>query len=285
MRDFIILYYNRMRDYLLQAKKEGLNDLLSFEIEHLEEDYYNKVEKEMASADFEYSEDEEQNPVRGLFRKFDRLYGQTAKIVERDPQSHLATTLDESWDNNIAICPYAEEYFPEIQSNITNYISKQVTSTEDIDIKPLLTGVAQTQLAQEQMTFMVNNLTQFSHFITDYVDYHDVGDWNWQIDSIFIFQYVFEKSAELTYLVSKGKDTERLQYDIRDAFSYFQLSVPDELQMKIDGVVDNFENIVMDITSFIEQNNYYLCDKETWFRPILFNIALAGMRFTLEQEL
>ena len=50
-------------------------------------------------------------------------------------------------------------------------------------------------------------------------------------------------------------------------------------------VVDIIDNIVLDITEFIEKNDYHLCDKETWFRPILFNIALEGMLYTLEQEL
>ena len=55
--------------------------------------------------------------------------------------------------------------------------------------------------------------------------------------------------------------------------------------MKLDSVVDKLESIVFDITYFIEKNDYHLCDKETWFRPILFNIALDGMLYTLEQEL
>ena len=51
------------------------------------------------------------------------------------------------------------------------------------------------------------------------------------------------------------------------------------------GVVDIIDNIVLDITEFIEKNDYHLCDKETWFRPILFNIALEGMLYTLEQKI
>lgn len=285
MREFIINYYDRMRDYLLQAKTEDIEEVLSIEIEHLEEDYYNEIGKKMASAEIDCSEHEEQDPVRGLFKKFDRLHGKTAKFVDRDNESRLAIKLDFGLGDTNPPCPYSEEDCPEIQRKIISFISKRVLSTEDVDVKPLLSGVVQTQISQEQMMYIVDNLTQISHFITDYVDCYDDGSWNWLIDSPFIFQYVFEKSAELTYLVSKGENSEGLQYDIRDAFSYFQLSVPDELQMIIDGAVETLENIVMDITSFIERGKYHLCNKETWFRPIVFNIALAGMRFTLEQEL
>ena len=150
---------------------------------------------------------------------------------------------------------------------------------------PLLTGVAKMQLPQEKMKYIIENLTRMSHSLTDYVDYYDDGSWNWVTDCPFIVQYVFEKSAELTYKVAKGENSDGLEYDIREAFSYFQLSVPDSFQMKIDSVVDIIDNIVLDITEFIEKNDYHLCDKETWFRPILFNIALEGMLYTLEQKI
>ena len=55
--------------------------------------------------------------------------------------------------------------------------------------------------------------------------------------------------------------------------------------MKLDSIVDKLDNIVLDVTAFIEKNDYHLCDKETWFRPFLFNVALEGMIYTLEQEL
>ena len=135
------------------------------------------------------------------------------------------------------------------------------------------------------MTYIINNLIRISHSLTDYVDYYDDGSWNWAIDCRFIVQYVFEKAAELTYKVAMGETTDGLGYDIRECLVYFLLSVPVTFQMKLDSVVDKLESIVFDITYFIEKNDYHLCDKETWFRPILFNIALDGMLYTLEQEL
>jgi hypothetical protein len=98
-------------------------------------------------------------------------------------------------------------------------------------------------------------------------------------------QYVFEKAAELTYKVAKGENCDELGYDIREAFSYFQLSVPEAFQMKLDSVVDKLDGIVLDITSFIEKNDYHLCNKLTWFYPMIYNAALNGMFYTLEQKL
>jgi len=283
MKDFIIKYYSRMRDYLLKANSEEADvEGITFEVDRLKEEYYNKTGENMASTDSEYKE---QNAVWGLFRKFERLYGENSNFVERDAKSLLAMKIDLGFGIYTPPCPYSEEDFPDIQKKITTFISQRVKTPEDDDSMPLLTGVAKMQLPQEQMKYIIDNVTRISHSLTDYVDYYDDGNWNWLIDCPFIVQYVFEKAAELTYRVTLGEASDGLEYDIREAFSYFQLSVPDTFQMKIDSVVDKIDNIVSDITDFIEKNDYHLCDKETWFRPILFNVALEGMLYTLEQEI
>ena len=97
-----------------------------------------------------------------------------------------------------------------------------------------------------------------------------------------VIQEVFEKAAELTYAIIHGDNIETLSYDIKDAFSYFQLSVPTQFQMRLDGVVGKLDDVVLDIISFINKKDYDLCNKETWLRPILFNLALDGMLYTLE---
>ena len=135
------------------------------------------------------------------------------------------------------------------------------------------------------MEYIVGNMTCIINSLTEYVVNYNHNDWNWLIDCRFIVQYVFEKTAELTYKVSKGETTDGLEYDIREAFTYFQLSVPDSFQMKLDSVVDKLDNIVLDITNFIEKKNYHLCNEETWFRPMVFNAALNGMLYTLEQKI
>ena len=272
-----------MRDYLLKANSEEEDvEGIAFEVGKLEEEYFNETGENMASTDSEYKE---QNAVWGLFRKFERLYGENSNFVERDAKSLLAMKIDLGFGIYTPPCPYSEEDFPDIQKKITTFISQRVKTPEDADSMPLLIGVAKMQLPQEKIKYIIENLTRMSHSLTDYVDYYDDGSWNWVTDCPFIVQYVFEKAAELTYKVAKGENSDGLEYDIREAFSYFQLSVPDSFQMKIDSVVDIIDNIVLDITEFIEKNDYHLCDKETWFRPILFNIALEGMLYTLEQEI
>jgi hypothetical protein len=283
MKDFLKPYYQRIKDLLIEASTENADlDELAFEVDKLKDEFYNELEKRSTSTEVVF---EGEDAVKGLIKKYDRLFGEESNFVKRDPESRLAIKLDLGFGNNNPPCPYSEKDFPDIQKKIINHILKRVKTPEDEDSKPLLEGVAQSKLSQEQMEYIVGYMTYISNSLTEYVVNYNHNDWNWLIDCRFIVQYVFEKTAELTYKVSKGETTECLEYDIREAFTYFQLSVPDSFQMKLDSVVDKLDNIVLDITNFIDKKNYHLCNEETWFRPMVFNAALNGMLYTLEQKI
>ena len=282
MKDFLKPYYQRIKDILVEASTEDVDlEELTFEVDRLKDEFYNELEKRSTSTEFVF---EGEDAVEGLFKKYERLYGKESNYVNRNPESRLSIKLDLGFGNFNPPCPYSEEDFPHIQKKIINYILKRVEDPKDEDSKPLLKGVAQSKLSQEQMKYIVDYMTRISDSLTEYVVNYNHNDWNWLIDCHFIVQYVFEKTAELTYKVSKGETTDGLEYDIREAFSYFQLSVPDNFQMKLDSVIDKLDNIVLDITNFIEKNDYHLCNEETWFRPMVFNAALNGMLYTLEQK-
>lgn len=283
MKDFLKPYYQRIKDLLIEASTENADlDELAFEVDKLKDEFYNELESRSTSTEFVF---EGEDAVKGLIKKYERLFGEESNYVNRNPESRLAIKLDLGFGIDNSPCPYSEEDFPKIQKNIINYMIKRAKTAEDEYSKPLLKGDAQSQLSQEQMEYIINNITRVSHSLTDYVNNYDHGDWNWQSDCRFIVQYVFEKAAELTYIVAKGENSDEIGYDIREAFTYFQLSVPDSFQMKLDSVVDKLDNIVLDITNFIEKKNYHLCNEETWFRPMVFNAALNGMLYTLEQKI
>lgn len=283
MKDFLKPYYQRIKDLLIEASTENADlDELAFEVDKLKDEFYNELESRSTSTEFVF---EGEDAVKGLIKKYERLFGEESNYVNRNPESRLAIKLDLGFGAYNPPCPYSEKDFPKIQKNIINYMIKRAKTAEDEYSKPLLKGDAQSQLSQEQMEYIINNITRVSHSLTDYVDNYDHGDWNWQADCRFIVQYVFEKAAELTYIVAKGENSDEIGYDIREAFTYFQLSVPDTFQMKLDSVVDKLDNIVLDITNFIEKKNYHLCNEETWFRPMVFNAALNGMLYTLEQKI
>lgn len=66
MKDFVIKYYGRMRDYLLEANTEDADvGSIAFEVDRLKEEFYNETDEDVFSTDSEY---EEQNAVWGLFK-------------------------------------------------------------------------------------------------------------------------------------------------------------------------------------------------------------------------
>lgn len=283
MKDFLKPYYQRIKDLLIEASTENADlDELAFEVDKLKDEFYNELESRSTSTEFVF---EGEDAVKGLIKKYERLFGEESNYVNRDPESLLAKKLDLGLGTYVPPCPFSEEDFPKIQKIIINHIIKRAKTAEDENSKPLLKEVAQSELSREQMNYIVDKITRISHTLTDYVDNYDDGSWNWQIDCRFIAQYVFEKAAELTYKVAMGETPDEPEYDIREAFSYFQLSVPDNFQMKLDSEVDKLDCIVLDITDFIEKNDYHLCNKLTWFYPMIFDIALNGMFYTLEQKL
>lgn len=283
MKDFLKPYYQRIKDLLIEANTENAGlDELAFEVDKLKDEFYNELESKSTSTEFVF---EGEDAVKGLIKKYERLFGEESNYVNRDPESLLAKKIDLGYGTDDSPCPYSEEDFPNIQKKIINYMIKRVKTPEDEFSKPLLKGDAQSQLSKEQMEYIINKITRISHTVTDYVDNYDDGNWNWPIDCRFIVQYVFEKAAELTYKVAMGETPDELGYDIREAFSYFQLSVPEAFQMKLDSEVDKLDSIVLDTTDFIEKNNYHLCNKLTWFYPMVYDVALNGMFYTLEQKL
>ena len=56
------------------------------------------------------------------------------------------------------------------------------------------------------------------------------------------------------YYAINEKSIDDLSYDIKEAFSYFQIDVPDTFQESIDGETNKLRDIVIDIVSFIKKN-------------------------------
>lgn len=286
MKDFIVKYYNKMKD-VLQRENSTETDIeeLTFEVDEIIDRFYDEIEKNTNFATNEY-EFEGEDAVRGLFTKFERLKGVITNSDNRNTESGLAEYIDLEWGipYQTPPCPYSEESFWSIQKKIIDFITDRVREAEDEDSRPLISGNIKKQLSQKQYEFITNNLISLSHSFEDYVEFHDKGNWHWQLDLEYIVPYVFDKAVELTYNVVEGKPTDGLHYDIREAFTLYPTAISKTLQEKIDAEIDKLNEIAIDIHSFIEKNNYHICNKETWFRPVVFTMAVNGMRYVMEQE-
>lgn len=281
MKELLKPYYLKAKDLLLKADSDDVDlDEIRFEVERLQQEFYDVTEKHLNPNEYKH---EGEDAVCGLFEKFERHYGEDSQMHNnRDVESCLSIYLDWGFEGSQPQNIDIEEDSNSIQKKITTFISQRVKTPEDEFQKPILTGIVKTQITSDQMKLLVNNLTELSHSFNEYVDFYDKGNWNWKRDFVFIAQYVFEKAAELTYKVVFDKRADEWRYDITDSFTYFQIAVTEDLQEKIDGEVCKLQDILIDIMSFVERNDYNKLDKDTWLRSIIFNIGLCGMYYTLE---
>ena len=281
MKELLKPYYHKAKDLLLKADSDDVDlDEIRFEVERLQQEFYDVTEKHLNPNEYKH---EGEDAVCGLFEKFERHYGEDSQMHNnRDVESCLSIYLDWGFEGSQPQNIDIEEDSNSIQKKITTFISQRVKTPEDEFQKPILTGIVKTQITSDQMKLLVNNLTELSHSFNEYVDFYDKGNWNWKRDFVFIAQYVFEKAAELTYKVVFDKRADEWRYDITDSFTYFQIAVTEDLQEKIDGEVCKLQDILIDIMSFVERNDYNKLDKDTWLRSIIFNIGLCGMHYTLE---
>ena len=283
MKDFIIPYYQKAKEILLKATSENADlEELERSIKNVVDDLSAELYRLLSPNNYEF---EGNDAVYGLSTKFKRLL-EDYKYIERDYESQLAKKLEWGFDKDYEPCPYSKDEFPGIQKKIAAYIRQRVTTSEDEDTQPLLTGKVKKPLTPAHIDFIINTVMSRSQELTDYVTKYANDDiewsWNWKSDCIRLIQYVFEKGAELTYFVANKKSTENLSFDIREAFTYFQLSVPEKLQWIIDEVVDILDQVANDTIFYIEKNKFNQCGKDTWFLPIMSGIALYGMYYTLE---
>ena len=113
MKDFLKPYYQRIKDLLIEASTENADlDELAFEVDKLKDEFYNELESRSTSTEFVF---EGEDAVKGLIKKYERLFGEESNYVNRDPESRLAIKLDLGFGAYNRLCPYSEKDFPNIQ--------------------------------------------------------------------------------------------------------------------------------------------------------------------------
>lgn len=283
MEQFVEKRIRELREYLRREKHHDHRDL-QYEIEGRSTQFYDWCEKkadELRSFDIDGMD-----IFHGILDKVQLLYGMSYTGHNRNRENLLAEYLD-IWGTGFIEpnCKYDSDQFLEIQQLVTITMAKKAKEApKDTDETALLSGIIRPVVTQEKMNHIVNNMSGMTKDITKYVDYYRTAAWNWRVDSSILAQYIFEKAAEFTYKVMKGEDMSEWCYDIRDAFYYFEVDIPEPFQNIMDSAVPKLRDVIWNIEDLIERKDYNTCPLEIWFRPILFNAALFGVQFTLMEE-
>ena len=106
-------------------------------------------------------------------------------------------------------------------------------------------------------------------------------------DASPMFQYVFDKTIESFYLTITGGDTSKLVFDIGDVINneYYEISVPDNLQQKINKVVPRIVLLARNTYQFMQDNDYMGQPISKWLYIYLNFAESLAMQFVIEMDL
>ena len=264
--------------------EEGNNmeiDELGFLVEQERAQFEHDLDKELKPG--ELTVDGEQI-VLGLLTKLGRIFPIDNINYARDPESLLACIPDYlGMGPQEQRCCYEEDSFPDIQKDIFSFLSARAQRSEWISETPLLSGDPMGSYSEMKRDVM-NNISRLSRDFVDYIKYYYPDFWNWRIDLIVLSQYVFEKAIELTVRLMEDDNIQEYYYDIREAFSFYELPIPEKLQNSINSSVSQLEDIIGDVASYVEDKDYQTCELGVWLYPIFFTVGVIGMQFAIEKK-
>lgn len=145
-----------------------------------------------------------------------------------------------------------------------------------------LTGHRINSLSEEELrTFSVNLQTilmQYAKAMAPHASSFDDHDWG------MMFQYVFNRSFEISYKIIIGKEVDTL-FNVTEAFDYYELDVPEYIQLKVTNVVNKIALVFLDSWNYIKDKEYKKDDVSTWLFPLLLGASTIAMNFALEMDM
>ena len=105
------------------------------------------------------------------------------------------------------------------------------------------------------------------------------------IDTIIcgtLFQYVFDKVAEITYKAISNLDIDT-ELSLNEAFSYHEPDLPIHIQQKINIIVPKTVYICSETIKFIDENNY--SDRGNWLNALLLLAVSLAINYIMEIDL
>ena len=271
-----------VKELLYQGEEKDIDEL-AFLVQQEEHDFEVDLERLLVPGELEL---EGEQIVFGLLTKLKRIYPVEPQIFERDKESLLAVNPDIlGMGPQEEPCRYDSEDHSEIIQTISSFLDERSQKAEYENDEPLLRNILDplsSMLVRDNAPKITRYLEGLSLDFIDYIDAYRTDFWNWQVDLLVLSQYVFEKAVELIISLSSGEWIDYEDYGIREAFTYYELRIPVQLQNSINANVSALESIIDDVSCFIDNRGYHTCSLDVWFRTVLCKVGLLGVRFALE---
>ena len=174
----------------------------------------------------------------------------------------------------------------EITEDVIKYGRIQAQSDPILQDAGFLTHYVKSEAEMNQARSLANQAQGIIREIINQLEINGIYPDDYQCR--VLFQYVFDKVAEVTYksLVGEVIETEP---DIIEALEYFtEPDLPDYIQQKLNNITHALAGVASKTLEHIEMSGYRTNDLENWFLPFLVlagNLALlfASDMYTNEQ--
>ena len=106
-----------------------------------------------------------------------------------------------------------------------------------------------------------------------------------EYDARTLFQYIFDKVAEVTYKTITGINIDDVTICVTEAFEYHEPDLPYYIQQKINVVISQTAAVSSSTLNYIEQRYGSMENYKNWLLPYLLLAVSLAMQFVLEMDL
>ncbi len=171
----------------------------------------------------------------------------------------------------------------EITEDIIKYvISKAETSLDNLECG-FLTGQFVNSLPIKNMKECLNIMHSMTFDYAKVVS-NIVEGVLADSDCVFMFQYIFDRSFEISYKLIIGKEPDT-EFRPAETGGYYELDVPQYIQLKVNKIIPKICLIFKSSYEYINDKGYINGDCLSWLFPLLSGACGIAFKFAMEMDL
>ena len=171
----------------------------------------------------------------------------------------------------------------EIAEDIVKYVVAKAHFSMDNIESGFLTGQHVNTLPNDVLQDYLNTVQSM---IIPYIQNltYDLDDKLAKNDCIMMFQYIFDRSFEISYKLVIGQKAYTV-FEADETGDYYELDVPEYIQLKVQNIVHKVILVSISSYKYMEDNGYINDDYESWLFPFLFGASSIAMSYALEMDM
>lgn len=147
----------------------------------------------------------------------------------------------------------------------------------------ILQGNVVNAVSKEQALIYIQQMYLIAAGLSEQIDATEEGIESYNCHRLF--QYFFDRSAEVMYKMIVGKEEIDTTFDVREAWGYYELDIPEYLQVKITHIVGRLGVIFSSVYDYMKGKGYLSEPIAEWLPALLFSASALASRFMLEVDL